>query len=204
MNSGQACIAGTRILISEQRRGELEDLLTTAVAEVKVGDPRDPATAIGPMVSRTQYERVQRYIRTGIDEGARLLIGGEGHPAGLGGYFVRPTVFTGVHNDMVIAREEIFGPVLSILTYRSEEEAISIANDTTYGLSAYVLSSDQVHAERVAAQLQSGRVVINGAAHEPLAPFGGVKQSGLGRENGVFGLESYLEPKTVLGALSAA
>jgi aldehyde dehydrogenase (NAD+) len=201
-NSGQACIAGTRILVHEDRRAELEDLLKAAVAQVKVGDPNDPRTLIGPMVSRTQYERVQRYIRRGQQE-AQLLVGGEGHPEGLGGYFVRPTVFTGVTNDMTIAREEIFGPVLSILTFRTEEEAIAIANDTTYGLSAYVFSSDAAHAERVAAQLQSGRVVINGAGHEPLAPFGGVKQSGLGRENGVFGLEAYLEPKTVLGSRAA-
>lgn len=204
MNSGQACIAGTRILISEHRRAELERLITAAVAKVKVGDPRDPATTVGPMVSRKQYERVQGYIRKGIDEGARLLVGGEGHPQGLGGFFVQPTVFSDVRNDMVIARDEIFGPVLSILTYRDEEEAIAIANDTTYGLSAYVLSSDQAHAERVAARLQSGRVVINGAAHEPRAPFGGFKQSGLGRENGVFGLETYLEAKTVLGSSPAA
>ncbi|MGC1301834.1 MAG: aldehyde dehydrogenase family protein [Caulobacteraceae bacterium] len=200
MNSGQACIAGTRVLVPEARLAEIEARIAAAVAEVKVGDPRDPQTTVGPMVSRTQYERVQRYIRKGIEEGARLIVGGEGHPEGLAGYFVRPTVFTGVSNDMVIAREEIFGPVLCLLTYRSEDEAIAIANDTTYGLSAYVMSSDPARAERVAARLESGRVVINGAAHEPLAPFGGVKQSGLGRENGPFGLEAYLEPKTVLGA----
>lgn len=204
MNSGQACIAGTRILVLERRLAELEDLLKAGVTKVKVGDPRDADTAIGPMVSQTQYERVQRYIRLGVEEGATLLVGGEGHPDGLGGYFVKPTVFTGVTSDMVIAREEIFGPVLSILTYRTEDEAIAIANDTTYGLSAYVFSSDQGHADRVAARLQSGRVVINGAPHEPLAPFGGVKQSGLGRENGVFGLEAYLEPKTVLSTRVAA
>jgi aldehyde dehydrogenase (NAD+) len=204
MNSGQACIAGTRILISEGRRAELEGLLKDAVAKVKVGDPRNRDTAIGPMVSEKQYERVQRYIRVGVEEGATLLAGGEGHPDGLGGYFVRPTVFTGVRNAMTIAREEIFGPVLSILTYRDEAEAIAIANDTSYGLSAYVFSSDPAHAERVAARLESGRVVINGAPHEPLAPFGGMKQSGLGRENGVFGLEAYLEPKTVLKARLAA
>ncbi len=204
MNSGQACVAGTRILVSERRRAALEELLTAGVAKGKVGDPRDPDAAIGPMVSQTQFERVQRYIRLGVEEGATLLVGGEGHPDGLGGYFVRPTVFTGVTNDMVIAREEIFGPVLSILTYRTEDEAVAIANDTTYGLSAYVFSSDQTHADRVAARLQSGRVVINGAPYEPLAPFGGVKQSGLGRENGVFGLEAYLEPKTMLSARTAS
>jgi aldehyde dehydrogenase (NAD+) len=131
------------------------------------------------MVSRTQWERVQRYIRLGLEEGARLLTGGEGRPEGLGGYFVRPTVFTDVRNDMRIAREEIFGPVLSILSYRDEDDAVAIANDTTYGLSAYVFG-EQARAERIAARLESGRVVINGAAHEPLAPFGGMKQSGLG------------------------
>jgi aldehyde dehydrogenase (NAD+) len=201
-NSGQACIAGTRVLIRENRLPELETLLAAAVARTKVGDPRDPTTEVGPMVSQTQYDRVQRYLRLGVEEGATLLAGGEGHPDGLGGYFVRPTVFTGVTNDMRIAREEIFGPVLSIITFRDEDEAIAIANDTTYGLSAYVFG-EQAHAEQVAARLESGRVVINGAGHEPLAPFGGVKQSGLGRENGVFGLEAYLEPKTVLGARAA-
>ena len=200
MNSGQACIAGTRILVSERRRAEFETALKRAVeTQVKVGDPRDPASTIGPMVSQTQWERVQGYIRLGVEEGATLLVGGEGHPEGLGGYFVRPTVFTGVTNQMRIAREEIFGPVLSILTYADEADAIAIANDTSYGLSAYVFG-EPAHATRVALRLEAGRVVINGAAHEPAAPFGGVKQSGLGRENGVFGLEAYLEPKTVLGA----
>ena len=200
MNSGQACIAGTRVLVSEARRAEFEARLKAAIeARVKVGDPRDPSTTVGPMVSQTQWERVQRYIRLGVEEGARLLTGGEGRPDGLNGYFVRPTVFTDVRNDMRIAREEIFGPVLSILTYRDEDDAVTIANDTTYGLSAYVFG-DQAKAERIAARLESGSVVINGAAHEPLAPFGGVKQSGLGRENGPFGLEAYLEPKTLLGA----
>jgi len=199
-NSGQACVAGTRVLVSETRRAELEARLKAAIeARVKVGDPRDPATTVGPMVSQTQWERVQCYIRIGVEEGARLLTGGEGRPDGLNGYFVRPTVFTGVTNDMRIAREEIFGPVLSILSYRDEDDAVAIANDTTYGLSAYVFG-DQARAERIAARLESGRVVINGAAHEPLAPFGGVKQSGLGRENGSFGLDAYLEPKTLLGA----
>ncbi|MEW6640977.1 MAG: aldehyde dehydrogenase family protein [Pseudomonadota bacterium] len=203
MNSGQACIAGTRLLVSEARRAEFEARLKAAIeAQVRVGDPRDPATTVGPMVSQTQWERVQRYIRLGFEEGARLLTGGEGRPDGLSGYFVRPTVFTDVRNDMRIAREEIFGPVLAIITYRDEDDAVAIANDTTYGLSAYVFGA-QSRAERIAARLDSGRVVINGAAHEPLAPFGGMKQSGLGRENGSFGLEAYLEPKTVLGASRA-
>jgi aldehyde dehydrogenase (NAD+) len=200
MNSGQACIAGTRVLVSERRRAEFEARLKAAVeTRVKVGDPRDPSTTVGPMVSQTQWERVQRYIHLGREEGARLLTGGEGRPDGLRGYFVRPTVFTDVRNDMKIAREEIFGPVLAILTYRDEDDAVAIANDTTYGLSAYVFGG-QERAERIAARLDSGRVVINGAAHEPLAPFGGMKQSGLGRENGAFGLDAYLEPKTLLGA----
>ncbi|OAF05409.1 aldehyde dehydrogenase [Bradyrhizobium centrolobii] len=203
LNSGQACIAGTRLLVSETLRPEFEVRLEAAIeTRVKVGDPRDPSTTVGPMVSQLQWERVQRYIRLGLEEGARLLTGGEGRPERLGGYFVRPTVFTNVRNDMRIAREEIFGPVLSILSYRDEDDAVAIANDTTYGLSAYVFG-DQARAERIAARLESGRVVINGAAHEPLAPFGGMKQSGLGRENGPFGLEAYLEPKTLLGVSPA-
>jgi aldehyde dehydrogenase (NAD+) len=205
MNSGQACIAGTRILVPESRAAEFYALVKQSVAAVKTGDPHDSGTVIGPMVSRKQYERVQRYIRLGIEEGAELLIGGEGHPDGLeGGYFVRPTVFVNVKNSMTIAQEEIFGPVLSILTYRTEEEAITIANDTVYGLQAYVISSNPERARAVASRLEAGRVVINGAPHEPLAPFGGFKQSGIGRELGVFGLEAYLEPKAVLGGRIAA
>jgi aldehyde dehydrogenase (NAD+) len=204
-NSGQACIAGTRILVPEGRLAEVLELAKTAVAAVKVGRPTDPDTAIGPMVSQKQYERVQRYIRIGLDEGARLLIGGEGKPAGLeDGFFIKPTVFFGVTNDMTIAREEIFGPVLCILTYKTEQEAIDIANDTVYGLQAYVMSSNPGHARAVASRLEAGRIVINGAPLEPLAPFGGFKQSGIGREFGVFGLEAFLEPKAVLGGVVAA
>jgi aldehyde dehydrogenase (NAD+) len=199
MNNGQACIAGTRILVPRARLAEFEALLTTAVATMPAGDPRDPATAIGPLVSLKQWERVQAYIQRGIDEGARLLVGGPGKPAGLDGWFVRPTVFTDVRNDMTIAREEIFGPVLSIIAYRDEEEAIAIANDTVYGLQAYVISADTERARAVAARLDAGRVLINTLVHEPKAPFGGFKQSGLGRECGSFGLEAYLEPKAVLG-----
>ncbi len=203
-NSGQACIAGTRILVPQQRLAEVEALAKAAVEQTRSGDPRDPATAIGPMVSRRQWERVQRYIRIGIDEGARLLAGGEGLPQGLkAGWFVRPTVFTGVSNNMTIAREEIFGPVLVIIPYRDEQEAIAIANDTPYGLQAYVLSSDTARARAVAAQIDAGRVLVNTLAHEPLAPFGGFKQSGIGREYGSFGLEAFLEPKSVLGLHAA-
>jgi aldehyde dehydrogenase (NAD+) len=201
MNSGQACIAGTRILVPESRLAEFEALAKIAVAGTKAGDPRDMQTEVGPMVSRKQWDRVQRYIRIGIDEGARVLAGGEGLPDGIAaGWFVRPTLFSGVRNDMTIAREEIFGPVLSIISYRDEEEAIAIANDTVYGLQAYVLSSDTTRAHAVAARIDAGRVLVNTLAHEPKAPFGGFKQSGIGREYGTFGLEAFLEPKAVLGA----
>jgi aldehyde dehydrogenase (NAD+) len=203
-NSGQACVNGTRVLVPENRIAEFNALIKQAVGNMKVGDPRDPETAIGPMVSARQLERVERYIAIGIAEGAEILVGGEGLPDGVeSGYFVKPTVFTKVTNDMTIAREEIFGPVIAILGYRTEEEAIEIANDTVYGLQSYVISPNLDHARAVAARIQSGRVIINGAPHEPLAPFGGFKQSGIGREYGVFGLEAYLEPKAVLGSLSA-
>jgi aldehyde dehydrogenase (NAD+) len=199
-NSGQACLAGTRLLVPEHRLEEAKRLAAAEVAKLTVGDPRNPATRIGPMVSHKQWERVQGYIRKGLEEGAELLAGGEGKPAGLeAGNFVRPTVFVGVRNDMAIAREEIFGPVLSIISYRTEEEAIDIANDTSYGLHAYVFSGDVARANRVAAQIVAGRVFINGLYDEPLAPFGGFRQSGLGREFGVHGLEAYLEPKALMG-----
>ena len=199
MNSGQACIAGTRLLVPESKLDEVNALVKAAVEKVKVGNPADEDTAVGPMVSQKQYERVQGYIKIGLKEGAQLLIGGEGQPEGLeAGNFVKPTVFTNVKNNMRIAREEIFGPVLSIITYKDEEDAIAIANDTDYGLQAYVSSADEQRARRVASQIIAGRVIINGLTHDPHAPFGGFKQSGIGREMGVFGLEEYLEPKTLL------
>ena len=203
INSGQACIAGTRILVPQSRLAEFEALRTAEgqVETLKAGDPRDPETTVGPMVSQKQWERVQRYIRIGIDEGARLLAGGEGRPDGIGaGWFVRPTVFSDVTNDMAIAREEIFGPVLSIIPYRDTEDAIAIANDTNYGLQAYVFSADADRARAVASRIEAGRVLVNTLAHEPVAPFGGFKQSGIGREYGTFGLEAFLEPKAVLAA----
>ncbi len=200
-NSGQACIAGTRILVPRTRLAEFEPLAQAAVEAVVAGDPRDPKTEIGPMVSRKQWDRVQGYIRRGVTDGARLLAGGEGRPRGLDGWFVKPTLFTGVTNDMAIARDEIFGPVLSIISYEDDEDAVRIANDTVYGLQAYVISADPARARAAAARLDAGRVLINGLHHEPLAPFGGFKQSGLGREFGPFGLDAYLEPKTVMGAL---
>jgi aldehyde dehydrogenase (NAD+) len=200
MNSGQACIAGTRILVPQQRLAEFEARVREEVASTKAGHPRDPQTAVGPMVSHKQWERVQRYIRIGIDEGARLIAGGEGRPDGVeAGWFVRPTVFTDVTNDMTIAREEIFGPVLSIIAYRDIEDAIAIANDTKYGLQAYVFSADEQRAREVALRIEAGRVLVNTLAHEPAVPFGGFKQSGIGREYGTFGLEAFLEPKAVLG-----
>jgi aldehyde dehydrogenase (NAD+) len=203
MNSGQACIAGTRILVPQTRLSEFEERIVKAVADVQTGNPHDPRTSIGPMVSQKQWNRVQRYIRLGIDEGARLIAGGEGRPQGLeAGWFVRPTVFSDVRNDMTIAREEIFGPVLSMIGYRDTEDAIRIANDTPYGLQAYVCSADVARASAVASQIEAGRVLINTLAHEPAAPFGGFKQSGIGREYGVFGLEAFLEPKALLGGAS--
>jgi aldehyde dehydrogenase (NAD+) len=201
MNSGQACIAGTRILVPQNRLAEFEARVREEVARTQTGDPRDPQTTVDPMVSQKQWERVQRYIRIGTDEGARLIAGGEGRPDGIGaGWFVRPTVFSDVTNDMAIAREEIFGPVLSIITYRDIEDAISIANDTNYGLQAYVFSADTKRAREVASRIEAGRVLINTLAHEPAAPFGGFKQSGIGREYGTFGLEAFLEPQAVLAA----
>ncbi|NII54484.1 aldehyde dehydrogenase family protein [Luteibacter sp. SG786] len=200
MNSGQACIAGTRILVPRSRKAEFEAMAKAAVEAAISGDPGDPATEVGPMVSAKQWQRVQGYIRKGIDEGARVLTGGEGRPNGHAhGWLVRPTLFTDVRNDMTIAREEIFGPVLSIIAYDNEEEAIAIANDTNYGLQAYVFSSDKDRARRVAARIDAGRVLVNTLTHEPKAPFGGFKQSGIGREYGQFGLEAYLEPKAYLG-----
>ena len=199
MNNGQACIAGTRLLVPEHRLDEVKQIAKATVEAIKTGDPRSEDTAIGPLVSQKQYDRVQRYIRLGIDQGAELVIGGEGHPRGLeAGNFIRPTVFANVTADMTIAKEEIFGPVLSIMTYKSEEEAIEMANDTVYGLQAYVSSSNTERANRVASQISAGRVLINTLKHDPQVPFGGFKQSGIGREYSVYGLEEYLEPKSIL------
>ncbi|WP_034295177.1 aldehyde dehydrogenase family protein [Herbaspirillum sp. RV1423] len=199
-NNGQACLAGTRLIVPEHRLDEVKQLVRQAVAAMKVGNPGDEDTVVGPLVTQKQYERVQGYIRLGIEEGAELLVGGEGHPEGLEqGYFVKPTVFVNVRNDMRIAREEIFGPVLSILTYRTEEEAVEIANDTVYGLHGYVSGRDLERANRVASQIVAGRIFINGLYDEPRAPFGGFKQSGIGREFGPYGLEAYVEPKAIIG-----
>jgi aldehyde dehydrogenase (NAD+) len=197
VNSGQACVAGTRILIPEKRLDEALAIAQGLMDNFKPGDPRKEDTGIGPMVSQRQWERVQSYIHRGIEEGARLVVGGPGRPDDLpDGYFVRPTIFADVSNDMTIAREEIFGPVLSVLTYRDDDHAIEIANDTTYGLHAYIFGKDVEHARRLASRIEAGRVGINGAM-EMLSPFGGFKQSGIGREYGSFGLEGYLEARAV-------
>jgi aldehyde dehydrogenase (NAD+) len=199
MNSGQACIAGTRLLVHESKVEEVEVLLKAAVEQIKTGRSAEDGTVVGPMVNRKQYERVRAYIKSGIEEGATLLTGGLESMQGLEeGNFVRPTVFTNVTNNMRIAREEIFGPVLCVITYKDDDDAIAIANDTTYGLQAYVNGKDKQRIVNIARQLNAGRVMINCLKHDPEAPFGGFKQSGIGREFGIFGLESYLEPKTIL------
>ena len=201
MNSGQACAAGTRLLVPESRFEEVKQALRDVAASFPVGDPADPRTAVGPMVSQKQHERVESYIRKGIEEGAEVLIGGEGHPDGFdSGYYVKPTVFVNVDNDMTIAREEIFGPVLSVINYKDEADAIRIANDSDYGLHAFVNSSDLDHARRVASQIRAGRVVINGMTDDPQAPWGGFKHSGYGREYGQYGIEAFLETRAILVA----
>jgi aldehyde dehydrogenase (NAD+) len=199
MNSGQACVAGTRLLVPKTRLDEVKVAVLKAIPAFPVGDPADPKTAVGPMVTQKQYERVQSYIRKGIAEGAEVLVGGEGHPAGLeAGNFVKPTVFVNVRNDMTIAQEEIFGPVLCVITYEDENDAIRIANDTTYGLHGYVSGTDLQRARRVASHILAGRVAINGMLDDQQAPFGGFKHSGVGREFGTFGIEAFLEPKAIL------
>lgn len=199
-NNGQACIAGTRILVHRAQVDLFCGELRQARRDIVPGDPCDSRTTLGPLVNRSQYDRVQAYIRQGIEEGARLLLGGEGRPEGLDrGYFVRPTIFRDVSNKMTIAREEIFGPVLCVIAYEDDEDAVTIANDTPYGLQAYVLGQDMARARVLANRIDAGRVAINGMTHEPLAPFGGFKESGIGREYGAFGIEDHLELKAVSG-----
>jgi aldehyde dehydrogenase (NAD+) len=199
MNSGQACAAGTRLLVPKSRHDEVKRAIRDEMRAFTVGDPADPKTAVGPMVSQNQYERVQSYIRKGIEEGAEVLVGGEGHPAGFeAGYFVKPTVFVNVKNDMTIAQEEIFGPVLCVISYDCEDEAIRIANDSKYGLHSCVLGTNLQRARRVASQIRAGRVVINGMTDDPQAPWGGFKYSGFGREYGQYGIEAFLETRAIL------
>jgi len=199
MNSGQACAAGTRLLVPRSRLDEVKRAIRDEMHNYTVGDPADPNIMVGPMVSQKQYERIESYIRKGIAEGAEVLVGGEGHPKGLeAGFFVKPTVFVNVKNDMTIAQEEIFGPVLCVIAYDSEDEAIRIANDSKYGLHSAVLGTDLDRARRVASQLRAGRVVINTMTDDPQAPWGGFKYSGVGREYGKYGIEAFLEAKAIL------
>lgn len=199
-NSGQSCNAPTRMLVPMNKMDDVIAIAKAAAEKAVVGDPEDDTTTMGPVVSEAQFNKIQGLIQKGIEEGATLVTGGPGKPEGLDkGYYVKPTVFANVSNDMTIAREEIFGPVLSILGYRDEEDAIRIANDTPYGLSGYVSSPDKNRAIAVAKQIRSGNVHINGVPPDFKMPFGGYKQSGNGREWGEQGFEEYLEVKSILG-----
>ncbi len=199
LNSGQTCSALTRLLAPRARLAEVEEIARAAAEGYRPGDPFTKGTTLGPLVSGAQRERVRSYIQKGVEEGARLLTGGAEPPEGLEkGYFVRPTVFSDVRPDMTIAQEEIFGPVLVIMPYEDEEDAIRIANDTIYGLAGGVWAGDPARAQRVARRLRTGQVEINGGQFNPLAPFGGYKQSGHGRELGKYGLEEFLETKALL------
>ncbi len=202
-NSGQSCNAPTRMLVPEARMAEAIEIAKAAAAKAVPGNPEDENTRLGPVVNRQQYDRIQAYIQKGIDEGAELVTGGPGKPDGLeNGYFVRPTVFANVRNDMTIAREEIFGPVLVLIPYKDEDEAVRLANDSEYGLSGYV-SGEPEHAIAVARRLRTGMVHINGAGPDFNAPFGGYKKSGNGREWGLEGFEDFLEVKSIMGYSAA-
>ena len=198
LNSGQTCSALTRMLVPRSRLDEVERIAVEAAESYTPGDPFADGTRLGPLVSAPQRERVRSYIEKGIEEGAKLLTGGVEPPEGLDqGYYVRPTVFSEVRTDMTIAQEEIFGPVLSIIPYDTEDEAVEVANDTVYGLAGGVWSGDPERAKQVARKLRTGQVEVNGGSFNPLAPFGGYKQSGHGRELGKFGLEEFLEVKSL-------
>ncbi|MGX2949905.1 aldehyde dehydrogenase family protein [Ursidibacter sp. B-7004-1] len=202
INSGQACVAATRLLVPQSRLDEVNELAKQAVATIaKVGIPQEKDTIIGPMVNEQHWHTVQNYIKIGIEEDkAELLTGGLGKPVGFeDGHFVKATIFTNVDNKMRIAQEEIFGPVLCIIPYKDDEEVIAIANDTPFGLGAYITGKDRERIDYIANRIDSGRVCINGDFHDELAPFGGFKQSGYGREFGVYGLDAYLEVKAVIG-----
>ena len=198
LNSGQTCSALTRMLVPRSRLAEAEQIAAAVAEHFVPGDPFEPATTLGPLVSAAQRDRVRGYIEKGSQEGAKLVVGGADAPEGLDrGFFVRPTVFSEVTPEMTIAREEIFGPVLSIMPYDVVDDAVRIANDTVYGLAGGVWSGDEEHAKRVARRIRTGQVEINGGAFNPLAPFGGYKQSGHGRELGRFGLEEFLQVKAL-------
>ncbi|MFP6683528.1 MAG: aldehyde dehydrogenase family protein, partial [Polyangiaceae bacterium] len=198
LNSGQTCSALTRMFVPKDRHDEAARLAKKAAEKFSVGDPFGGEARLGPLVSAVQRDRVRRYIERGVEEGATLVTGGAEPPEGIDrGFFVRPTVFADVRNDMAIAQEEIFGPVLCILPYEDEQDAVRMANDSPYGLGGAVWSADAARAERVARLMRTGQVDINGAPFNPRAPFGGYKQSGYGRESGILGFEEYLEIKAM-------
>ena len=199
MNNGQACVAQTRILASRQRYDEVVEALSTMVGGLKVGDPADATTEVGPLVAERQQERVEKYIALGQEEGARVKVGGNGRPEGTDkGWYVRPTVFAGVDNNMRIAREEIFGPVIAIIPYDDERQAVSIANDSEYGLAGSVWTADMGKGMDIARRVRAGTFGVNQYTMDFIAPFGGYKASGIGREFGREGLEEYLELKSIV------
>lgn len=199
-NAGQSCHAPSRMLVHKSQIDQVIPYLVDEASRFTLGDPRDPKTTMGPVVHKAQFESIQRHIQLGIEEGARLITGGLGRPEGKGrGFFTKPTVFVDVARHMTIAKEEIFGPVLAVMSYSSEEEAIEIANDSPYGLGGYVFSNDREKGYKFASNLRAGRICFNGAATNSLTPMGGYKHSGIGRSMGVFGLEEYLEIKSVYG-----
>ncbi len=203
MNTGQSCNAPSRMLVPAAKLQQAEDIAAAAVQHLVVGDPLNPATTTGPIANQRQFQRVQALIAQGLSDGATLVVGGLGLPDGLTeGFFARPTVFSGLHNGMAIARKEIFGPVLTLIPYADEEEAIAIANDSDYGLSGYVWGGSVERAAEVARRLRTGMVHLNGAGVDPAAPFGGYKQSGNGREWGAAGIDEFVETKAIMGAVS--
>jgi aldehyde dehydrogenase (NAD+) len=199
-NTGQSCHAPTRMLVHETQTKEIIPYLVDEVKKYRIGNPRNPDTTMGPIVNAAQFDSIQRYIQSGINDGARLIVGGLGRPDGTNrGFFTKPTVFTDVLPTMAIAQDEIFGPVLAVMAYATEEQALQIANDTPYGLGGYVFSGDRKKGYEFASGLRAGRISFNGAPTNSWTPMGGYKQSGIGREMGGFGLEEYLEIKSVYG-----
>ncbi|MER2079559.1 aldehyde dehydrogenase family protein [Psychrobacillus psychrotolerans] len=199
-NTGQVCSAATRVIVHDEMHDDFIEAMKELVPEFPVGDPQDESTFMGPQVSKEQWETVQSYIQKGQEEGATIAIGGPGKPDGMErGFFSKITVFTNVQNDMAIAQEEIFGPVMSVITYKNIDEAIKIANDTVYGLAGYVFGNDKEELKKVALNIRAGQIRINNSKSDISAPFGGFKQSGIGREWGDYGIEEFLEPKAIMG-----